>query len=388
MENLKKFDTQEDYQEWKDGDDYVYPNVCKVGDEIIYNDYPESFWIEALEDIRVWQGVATPDKESTHMSYSFDKNNWVAFTTSTDDWVIVRTGEKVYFRSTYIPSTQSGIGRFYISGKCNIGGNILSLIYGDDYFTKESSFPQRYLFHCLFNSEGRLDITYNKIINAGELILPETVGYYCYYRMFDGCKDLIMPPRLPARKLVKGCYNYMFYGCSSITKAPSLLAESHEGEFNYAYMFHSCSSLSYIKMMSVDIFNLNSRYISTLNWVSGVSATGTFIANVNRTDFTRGVSGIPEGWDLYLYDEDNDRYVIKFKVNGIPYEYYTDEPRDVTWQEFIDSSHNTNGFKNGWDKVWFGSEYVLLNGDDVSVSNNIRLNESYTIGQPTETTEE
>ena len=53
MENLKKFNTQEEYQAWKDGDDYVYPNVCKVGDEVIYNGYPEPFWIEALEDVSV-----------------------------------------------------------------------------------------------------------------------------------------------------------------------------------------------------------------------------------------------------------------------------------------------------------------------------------------------
>lgn len=53
MENLKKFNTQEEYQVWKDGDDYVYPSVCKVGDEVIYNNYPDYFWIEALEDLKV-----------------------------------------------------------------------------------------------------------------------------------------------------------------------------------------------------------------------------------------------------------------------------------------------------------------------------------------------
>lgn len=88
-------------------------------------------------------------------------------------------------------------------------------------------------------------------------------------------------------------------------------------------MFSGCSSLSFIKDLTVGNRN------SPNDWVEGVSPTGTFIANVNRTNFTRGVNGIPEGWDLYLYDEDKDRYVVKFKVNGIPYEFYTDEPRDV-----------------------------------------------------------
>ena len=46
MEKLKKFNTKEEYLEWKDSDDYSYPNVCKVADEIVYNDYPDPFWIE------------------------------------------------------------------------------------------------------------------------------------------------------------------------------------------------------------------------------------------------------------------------------------------------------------------------------------------------------
>ena len=53
MEHLKKFDTTQSYQDWKDGDDYVIPNLCKVGDNVVYNNYPDPFWIEALEDIRI-----------------------------------------------------------------------------------------------------------------------------------------------------------------------------------------------------------------------------------------------------------------------------------------------------------------------------------------------
>lgn len=92
-------------------------------------------------------------------------------------------------------------------------------------------------------------------------------------------------------------------------------------------MFKGCSNLSYIKALFTQAFD--SSYNSTENWVEGVSPTGTFIANSKRTDFTRGVSGIPEGWDLYLYDEDKDKYVVKFKINNIPYEYYTDEPTQL-----------------------------------------------------------
>ena len=53
MNNLKKFKTESEYKAWKDGDDYVFPNICKVGEEVAYNNYPDPFWIEALEDVTV-----------------------------------------------------------------------------------------------------------------------------------------------------------------------------------------------------------------------------------------------------------------------------------------------------------------------------------------------
>lgn len=391
MENLKKFNTQEEYQEWKDGDDYVYPNVCKVGDEVIYNGYPDYFWIEALEDLKVWQGriIGSSNevsRDSSTMSYSKDKETWNRFTVK-EPWVFVRKGEKIYFRSTYIPDQYNEIGKFYIIGKCNIGGSILSLIYGDDYLTQRTPFNDS-IFNRLF-SVNALGVDYNQIISAIELIFPDYTSIGCYGSMFSGCKDLVNPPRLPSKNLFDSCYSSMFFGCSSLVEAPTLPAIAVGG---YAGLFRECSSLSYIKMLGTTNFGGDASYSWSRNWVKGVSPTGTFIASAKRTDFTRGPHGIPEGWDLYLYDVDNDRYVVKFKVNGIPYEFYTDEPRDITWQEFIDSDKNTNGFKVASTEfnnpVKFGSDYVLRNNEKVAGQYYIILNESYTIGQPTTTTEE
>lgn len=407
MENLKIFNTQEEYQTWKDSDDYVYPNVCKIGEEVVYNNYPDYFWIEALEDLKVWQGEVvgsgSGDRDDPHSSYwkrdrsnmyySSDKEKWTKFTYN-EDWAFVRKGEKMYFKSTYIPSgSVDNIGEFYIAGKCNIGGSILSLIYGDDYLTQRTSFKD-YIFSSLFLA-GHLGVGYNQIIGARELILPNYISQYCYGKMFLGCKDLIKPPRLPSKNAYYTCYGSMFSGCASLVQAPTLPAIA-TGVGSYTNLFNGCSSLSYIKMLSTTSFGVIGSNTNSWseNWVKDVSPTGTFIANSKRTDFTRGVSGIPEGWDLYLYDEDKDRYVVKFKVNDIPYEYYTDEPRDVKWSEFIDSEQNTNDFRKGyWNNAIEtavtvgGKDNVLLSGKIVNSFDNIVLNASYTIGQPTETTE-
>lgn len=409
MEKLKKFNTKEEYQEWKDSDDYSYPNVCKVADEIVYNDYPEPFWIEALEDIRVWQGFiegssanggSSSDphssywkKSETYMTYSSDKVNWTSLTKDYSSWAIIKTGEKLYFQSTYKPTTSyNNIGTFYITGKCNIGGSILSLIHGADYLTERSTFPEGYVFSGLFRA-GHLGVEYNKIINAKDLILPEYTTYSCYSGLFRGCKDLLTAPRLPAKTVASQCYMNMFVDCVSLTKAPSLLALAHKGEYTYGSMFSGCSSLSYIKMMSLSPLS-GGTYGSNTGWVKGVSPTGIYIANYKGgLSAYRGDDYIPEGWNVYLYDEDNDRYVVKFSVNSIPYEYYTDEPKDITWNEFINSEYNTNGFTAQQEDgataktIKFGDNYVLLSGNKVLITDKVILNASYTIGQPTATTE-
>lgn len=375
MENLKKFNTQEEYQEWKDGDDYVYPNVCKVEDEIIYNGYPEPFWIEALEDVT----VNLKSEDISVGSYSFDKKTWTKMPYS---GIVVRTGQKLYIINSVMVYK-----KLVVSGKYNAGGSILSLDYELNYL-KYHTFSNNISVGSIFRKSA------NQIVSAKELILPNaTVG--SFNDLFHGCEFLIDSPKLiNVISSFDDCFNYTYEGCISLTKAPTIpkLKSGIYTSNGLKGMFKGCSNLSYIKALFTQSFSSGSgnSYNNTDNWVEGVSPTGTFIANAKRTDFTRGPHGIPEGWDLYLYDEDNDRYVVKFKVNGIPYEYYTDEPKDVTWDEFVASKQNTNGFKSVVESytpcVKLGNDYILLNG--VKASGNIVLNASYTIGQPTTTTEE
>lgn len=368
MENLKKFNTQEEYQEWKDGDDYVYPNVCKVGDEVIYNGYPEPFWIEALEDL-------TFSSESNNFispDYSYDKLNWnKTYGTSR----VLRSGQRVYFKGD-IEIANGSYFVLKVNGRFNVGGSLLSVFYDSDYLNYLD-----YDFASKANSIRFTALQSSKVVNAKELVLPlctKKDSEYLY-GLFSHCSLLVSPPRIPKGKYTS--MKNMFKNCTSLQEAPTLKGQFYSTED----LFYGCSSLSFIKDLTV-----GNNY--TDNWVVGVSPTGTFIASSKRTDFTRGVHSIPVGWDLYLYDEDNDRYVVKFKVNGVPYEFYTDEPRDVTWQEFIDSDKNTNGFKVAStefnDPVKFGSDYVLRNNEKVACQYYIILNESYTIGQPTTTTEE
>lgn len=375
MEKLKKFNTKEEYQVWKDSDDYSYPNVCKVADEIIYNDYPDYFWIEALEDVTVYY-KSYNSGEYRDFYCSFDKVNW---TLINYNGTVLRKGQKAYIYrvGSLVYNT------FRISGRYNVGGSILSLKYGLDYL-KYNSIQENYM---------NLFYEAKQMVSAKELVLCYNTGSG-FEGLFSGQTMLEDTPKLKgvlksSDRGIKG----MFRNCTSLVKAPTIPSFT-TGNYHstVSELFYGCSNLNYIKAMFTQPFR-NNDYSYTKDWVNGVAEKGTFIANVKRTDFTRGVYGIPEGWDLYLYDEANDRYVVKLSVNSIPYEYYTDEPKDITWNEFINSEYNTNGFTAQQEDgetaktIKFGDNYVLLSGNKVLITDKVILNTSYTIGQPTTTTE-
>ena len=124
--------------------------------------------------------------------------------------------------------------------------------------------------------------------------LPSTtLAGGCYNSMFYGCTKLTTAPELPATTLASVCYQEMFYGCTSLVNAPTLPATTL-AEGCYRFMFRGCSSLKYIKCLATDISATECLSV----WVSGVSATGTFVKAANMTSWTTGTSGIPENWGV------------------------------------------------------------------------------------------
>jgi len=168
-------------------------------------------------------------------------------------------------RNHYYVSTEEI--KFKINNRVNISGNILSIFYGDQ-FTNYDSFPtpvgsQAASARNLFSS--------CKIVDASNLILPNTAPVNCYYQMFYNCTTLTTAPTLPATTLETGCYNNMFNGCSS---------------------------LNYIKAM----FRTTPSTDYTNNWVGSVASSGTFVKNSAATWTTTGVNGIPTGWTVETAD--------------------------------------------------------------------------------------
>lgn len=217
----------------------------------------------------------------------------------------------------------------------DVEGNIMSLIYGDD-FSGETSLEYTYTYMEYdvetgepIETEGSMGCQLDQmfygtnVISAENLVLPATaLTSNCYQSMFQGCINLTTAPQLIATTLTYSCYCYMFSGCTSLTQAPSLPATtlangSYNGMFNgctslttapelpattlanfcYQHMFSGCTNLNYIKMLATDISAINCLN----NWVNGVASTGTFVKAASMASLPSGIygkNGIPNGWSV------------------------------------------------------------------------------------------
>ena len=260
---------------------------------------------------------------ATSLSYSKDKSTWnetLIDGTAQTITIPVTSGENVYLKGI-----AKQLGRFegskyatHINSSANIdaSGNIMSLLYGDD-FKDKTSLPEgsQYAFGYLFYGN-------NHLINAKNLILPATtLKIWCYYFMFYDCTSLTTAPELPATTLANYCYSGMFNGCSSLTTAPELPATTLANSC-YANMFRQCRitnspELPATKLSSKCYENMfmfcgNLNYIKanfttkpstsyTKDWLYGVEETGTFVANTSATWTTtieRNESTVPTGWTI------------------------------------------------------------------------------------------
>ena len=177
--------------------------------------------------------------------YSTNKSTWTLMgTTSTTaiTYTIPKNG-RVYLKANApngwgfrnsAGGTQSNI--ITTQRTATIGGNLKSLIFGDNYRKLSNHIPN-YAFLGLFSRA-------TKITSAINLQLVEDIlTPYCYSSMFYGCTSLTTAPALPARTLKNRCYSNMFQNCTSLTTAPALPATTL-AQSCYNSLFYGCTSLT------------------------------------------------------------------------------------------------------------------------------------------------
>ena len=245
-----------------------------------------------------WKSVGSGYAKT--IEYSLNGGAWTSITAaSTPPSISVAEGDVIMFRGTN--QTYAGSKSNYssfghdTSGSTDVGstahftieGNIMSLIYGDNFSGHTTFNGGTYNLCSIFKRTN--------VESAENLVLPATtLTNYCYRAMFSLCPSLMTPPQLPATTLAQGCYWYMFEGCP-MTTAPDLLAETLVREC-YGYMFTGCRNLNYIKCLATNVASPPASALT--GWVTNVAATGTFVKDTDTT-WSTGNNGIPNGWTIY-----------------------------------------------------------------------------------------
>ena len=178
----------------------------------------------------------------------YNQTNWTSPET--------KEGMKFQFESGYYEN-----GVYKACARFNLKGNMMSLVYGDDFrdkFTLESGGTFFFMFQWC-----------NSLISAEKVVLPATIiSEQCYQGLFGACHNLEKAPLvLPAENLPDRCYKGMFeataieyapaimgryFGngscwnmfarCASLVEAPEIYAETI-GESSCYYMFAGCTNM-------------------------------------------------------------------------------------------------------------------------------------------------
>ena len=159
---LKKFKLTVQYEEYINSDIAVLPNVSLTNDDnkVHYNPIPNYLRFTAEEDNSM---ISLTSKTSPDIKYSLNGGAWTQWDYSA---ITLNTGDTVRMKgnnSNGFSTGEDDVNQFQMTGKIRASGNIMSLLYED-------------------NFEGKLTIPCG----------------YCFYCMFYGCTSLITAPALPA----------------------------------------------------------------------------------------------------------------------------------------------------------------------------------------------
>lgn len=125
----------------------------------------------------------------------------------------------------------------------NIYGNIMSLLYGEDFKDKDT-LNEGQAFSYLFGPYGYDEnLTSLYVVNAENLVLPTNLSAYCFDSLFSGCSKLIKGPNLYAKILKDDCYRSMFSYCLNLISCPKLEFDTLDGIYCCERMFEGCSNL-------------------------------------------------------------------------------------------------------------------------------------------------
>lgn len=217
-----------------------------TGSFVVGSDY-NPFALQYLTFVPLEDSTFSFSKRGTgnDIEYSIDGGAWTSLASEANT-PTVAAGHNIRWRAELVAKTDggetasaNGVGNFVATGNFKVCGNVMSLIYKDN-FVGQDELLHNFQFSALL-------LGMKTLISAKDLVLPAMIlTPYCYWAMFSGCTNLTDAPELPATSLPGHCYRNMFFNCTSLTAGPTILPGTPSSTSNYYHyfrMFRGCTSL-------------------------------------------------------------------------------------------------------------------------------------------------
>jgi len=297
---------------------------------IPYNE--QYFTIESLVNNNTIKIGKNKSPSNISLSYSLDNGTtWTDLTISSGiNITTINSGDKLLIKgiNDRLSNSWDSYYRFYSTGNFKVYGNIMSLLWGDNFIN---------------NSEFKSGTTHNlcgifygttQLIDASNLILPALICTDdCYNGTFRGCTNLTTAPQLPATQSAYECYSSMFEGDINLEEAPEInLINMSQNACKRMFCMNRDSKITTPKMIKSPILRcatgvtgcydemfkgngnlvevtclLTDNNAGVSNWLINVSSTGTFYKSPLKTNWpTNNTSGIPSGWTIVDYVDPNE----------------------------------------------------------------------------------
>ena len=233
--------------------------------------------------------------------YSLDGNTWSSKFSNESGALLatLNTGDKLYLKGDHIKGSHNDRCMFSISGEYNLSGNLLSLIYMDD-FSEKYSIQSTECFCGTFSG--------TPIVSAENLVIPiNNVPGNGLRQLFSNCTSLVSADISFISSVESYGMFSMFYGCTNLKyiKLPSSTLTLS----NYAmwYCFYNCSSLETNIILSVnDVYDYmcdNMFYGCTSLKEITINITNQMVSrNKSFSEMFKGCTSLERATINYYYD--------------------------------------------------------------------------------------
>ncbi len=268
MKYFRVFESEEEYIAYSMSEDKITPNVSTLRDSsktwinVKTHEHDNGYLtFRALES-------GTFQLSLNNVEYSLDNGATWTELSAGNSTPTVNSGDTILWKSMKLtPVNQAGIGTFSSTCDFEVEGNLLSLMYRDDFKDKEPLSTDNDYFAKLFYQNTKLKNAKDLIIKGATLPIR-----YCY-NMFKGCTSLIAAPELSATTVNAECCNGMFSGCTSLSTVQNTLPATTLGTSCYKDMFNGCVSLTVIPSLPATTLAKYCYQYMFMNCVSLTAAT-------------------------------------------------------------------------------------------------------------------